>query len=167
MYELGLGKVWKFGSNISTDLIVPGRLSYLRSNLPELAKHILEDADLDFSKKMRPGDYIVADENFGTGSSREHAVEVIRLSKISAVIAKSFARIFYRNGSNVGIWLIEADTELLMTGDIIEVDIEKSQINIINKNLSIPCRVPDNILLKILLDGGLIPHIKKHNGYSL
>jgi len=167
MTLLPKGSVWKFGNNISTDLIVPGRLSHLRSNLPELAKHILEDADPDFPQKVQVGDYIVAGENFGTGSSREHAAEVIRLTQVRAVIAKSFARIFFRNASNIGLWLIMTDTDNIEQGDELEVDLIHKQIHVLNRDILLPCKVPEGILLQILQDGGLLRHLKKHGTYTL
>ena len=97
------GKAWKFPDNISTDHIAPGRLFHLRSNLPEFAKHVLEDADPNFASNVQKGDFVVAGSNFGLGSSREHAPQIIKLSGVSAVIAKSFARIFYRNAINIGL----------------------------------------------------------------
>src|SRR4030042_618768 len=97
------GKAWKFGDDISTDLIAPGRLFHLRSNLPELAKHVLEDADPQFAQKMQSGDFVVGGNNFGCGSSREHAPTIIKLAGVSAVLAKSFARIFYRHSIHAGL----------------------------------------------------------------
>src|SRR5574344_2600607 len=97
------GKAWKFGNDISTDHIAPGRLFHLRSNLLEFAKHVLEDADPEFAQKMAVGDFVVAGSNFGLGSSREHAPQIIKIAGISAVLAKSFARIFFRNGINIGL----------------------------------------------------------------
>ncbi|MEA1872039.1 MAG: 3-isopropylmalate dehydratase, partial [Chloroflexota bacterium] len=94
------GKAIKVGDNISTDLIIPGRFAHLRSNLPELAKHVLEDTDATFVSRVKPGDFLVAGRNFGLGSSREHAPVVIKMSGISAVLAKSAARIFFRNAVN-------------------------------------------------------------------
>ena len=94
------GKAWKFGDDISTDHIAPGRLLHLRSNLPELAKHVLEDAREDFAKSMSKGDFVVGGNNFGLGSSREHAPTIIKLAGVNAVLAKSFARIFFRNSFN-------------------------------------------------------------------
>ena len=96
------GKGWKFGDDISTDLIAPGRLFHLRSNLQELAKHVLEDADPEFVKKISKGDFVVAGKNFGLGSSREHAPTIMKIAGISAVLAKSFARILYRKAINKG-----------------------------------------------------------------
>ena len=103
------GKAWKFGDNISTDHIAPGRLFHLRSNLPELAKHVLEDARPEFAGSMQKGDFVVGGKNFGLGSSREHAPTIIKMAGISAVLAKSFARIFFRNAINVGLPVIVCD----------------------------------------------------------
>ena len=97
------GLAHKFGDDISTDLIAPGRYFHLRSNLPELAKHVLEDADPDFASRVKKGDFVVAASNFGLGSSREHAPVIIRMAGVAAVLAKSFARIFFRNAINVGL----------------------------------------------------------------
>ncbi|MFQ5987721.1 MAG: 3-isopropylmalate dehydratase, partial [Dehalococcoidia bacterium] len=91
------GKAFKFGDNISTDDIAPGRWFHLRSNLPELAKHLMEDVDPSFASKVKPGDFIVAGKNFGLGSSREHAAVIIKMAGVSAILAKSAARIFFRN----------------------------------------------------------------------
>ena len=116
------GRAWKFGDNISTDHITPGRYYHLRSNLPELAKHVMEDADPEFPKKMKPGDFIVAGNNFGMGSSREHAPLALKIAGISAVIAKSYARIFYRNAINIGLPVLIADTDEIESMDELEVD---------------------------------------------
>ena len=97
------GRVFKFGDNISTDHIAPGRLAHLRSNLPELAKHVLEDADPTFACRVKTGDFIVAGSNFGLGSSREHAPLVIKMAGVRAILAKSVARIFFRNAINLGL----------------------------------------------------------------
>jgi 3-isopropylmalate/(R)-2-methylmalate dehydratase small subunit len=110
------GKAFKFGDNISTDLIVPGRLTHLRSNLPELAKHVLEDADPTFASRVKPGDFVVGGSNFGLGSSREHAPLVIKMAGVSAVLAKSVARIFFRNAINQGLPVLICDTEQIMMG---------------------------------------------------
>src|SRR3990172_12096091 len=103
------GKAWKFGDNISTDHIAPGRLFHLRSNLPELAKHVLEDARPEFASQVKPGDFVVGGRNFGQGSSREHAPTIIKLAGVSAILAKSFARIFFRNAINVGLPVVIMD----------------------------------------------------------
>ena len=123
------GKSWKFPDNISTDHIAPGRLFHLRSNLPEFAKHVLEDADPEFASKMQKGDFVVAGNNFGLGSSREHAPATIKANKVMCVIAKSFARIFYRNAINIGLPIIECDkTDEIDLGDTLDINFEEGII---------------------------------------
>src|SRR3989339_1622366 len=119
------GKAWKFGDDISTDHIAPGRLFHLRTNLPELAKHVLEDADPEFASKMSVGDFVVGGNNFGLGSSREHAPQVLNIAGVNAVLAKSFARIFFRNAINIGLLAIECDTDKINKGDELEIDLKK------------------------------------------
>src|SRR3989304_9651778 len=97
------GRGFKFGDDISTDLIAPGRYFHLRSNLTELAKHVLEDADPEFASKVKPGDIVAGGKNFGLGSTREHAPTIMKIAGIGAVLAKSFARIFFRNSINIGL----------------------------------------------------------------
>ena len=161
------GRVWKFGDDISTDHIIPGRYYHLRDNLPELAKHVMEDANPEFPKKVRPGDIIVAGKNFGMGSSREHAVLVLKQAGVAAVVAKSFARIFFRNAINNGLPLIIADTTEIDTGDIIEIDLEKGIIINTTKNKEIKFQPLPKIMRDILMEGGIIEYIKKHGGLPL
>ena len=125
------GRAFKFGDSISTDHITPGRLAHLRSNLPELAKHVLEDADPTFASRVKPGDFIVAGGNFGLGSSREHAPLVIKLSGVSAILAKSVARIFFRNAINLGLPVLLCDTDKINDGDELEVDLTAGTISYI------------------------------------
>jgi len=161
------GKVWKFPDDISTDHIAPGRLFHLRSNLPEFAKHVLEDADPEFASKVQKGDFIVAGSNFGLGSSREHAPQIIKLAGVSAVIAKSFARIFYRNAINIGLLVLECDTDLIDAQDELEVDIRKGVIKDITKNIEIEFKPMPEVMIKLLEDGGLVEHIKKYGDFNL
>lgn len=161
------GKVWKFPDDISTDHIAPGRLFHLRSNLPEFAKHVLEDADPEFAAKVQKGDFIVAGSNFGLGSSREHAPQIIKLSGVSAVIAKSFARIFYRNAINIGLLALECDTDLIDAQDELEVDIRKGIIKDLTKNTEIKFKPLPEVMIKLLEDGGLVEHIKKYGDFNL
>ncbi len=156
------GRAWKFGDNISTDHITPGRYYHLRSNMPELAKHIMEDADPDFMKRFKPGDFIVAGENFGMGSSREHAPLALKIAGVSAVIAKSFARIFYRNAINVGLPVLIADTEKIESGDELEVDLAEGRIRDVTKDFEVRAKPLPAIMLKILREGGLVSFIKKY-----
>ena len=161
------GKAWKFGDNISTDLIAPGRLFHLRSNLPELAKHVLEDADPEFASKMQPGDFVVGGSNFGLGSSREHAPAIIKLAGVSAVVAKSFARIFFRNAINVGLPAIQVDTDRIGAGDELELDIEAGTLRNLTKHETYTFPAYPRVMSRILSDGGLVAHIKKHGDIKL
>ena len=161
------GKAFKFGDDISTDHIAPGRLFHLRSNLPELAKHVLEDADPSFASKMSKGDFVVAGNNFGLGSSREHAPQIIKIAGVGAVLAKSFARIFYRNAINIGLLLIECDTDKINAGDELEIDIKQGFVHNITQDIKMPITPLPDVMIKLLNEGGLIEHIKKHGDFDL
>ena len=161
------GRAFKFGDNISTDHIVPGRLLHLRSNLPELTNHVLEDADHTFAQRVKKGDFVVAGRNFGLGSSREHAPLVIKLSGVGAVLAKSVARIFFRNAINVGLPVLICDTGSIDDGDELQVDLKLGKISDLTNGAELHFnRMPD-IMLHILNEGGLIPYIKKHKDFMV
>ena len=161
------GRAFKFGDSISTDHIVPGRLAHLRSNLPELAKHVMEDADPTFASRVKPGDFIVAGGNFGLGSSREHAPLVIKIAGVSAILAKSVARIFFRNAINLGLPVLICDTDKIDDGDELEVDLAKGTIkDITNGNRLTFSKIPE-AMLRILDEGGLIPYIQKYGDFKL
>jgi 3-isopropylmalate/(R)-2-methylmalate dehydratase small subunit len=156
------GRAHKFGNSISTDHIIPGRYAHLRSNLPELAKHVLEDADPNFVKKVKPGDFIVAGNNFGLGSSREHAPLVIKMAGVSAILAKSVARIFYRNAINLGLPVLICNTDNINNGDELEIDLAAGTVkNKTNGKTLTFGKIPE-VMLKILNEGGLIEYVKKH-----
>jgi len=159
------GRVFKFGDNISTDHIVPGRLLHLRSNLPELAKHVLEDADPTFAQRVKKGDFVVGGKNFGLGSSREHAPLVIKMSGVSAILARSVARIFFRNAINVGLPVLICDTESISDGDELEIDLGSGSITNKTTSTEIHFSSMPEIMLRILNEGGLIPYIKKHKDF--
>jgi len=161
------GKAWIFGDNISTDHIAPGRLFHLRSNLPELAKHVLEDADPEFASKVQPNDFVVGGSNFGLGSSREHAPTIIKLAGVSAVVAKSFARIFYRNAINVGLPVIQCDTSGIEAGDELEMDLAAGTLKDLTKGFSLTFPPLPGIMRTILDDGGLVAHLQKHGDFRL
>lgn len=161
------GKVWKFGDDISTDHIAPGRYFHLRSNLAELAKHVLEDAKSDFAREMNKGDFVVAGRNFGLGSSREHAPTIMKIAGINAVLAKSFARIFYRNAINVGLLAVICDTDKIEQGDELEVDVEKGEIRNKSKGIKFFFSSLPPVMRNILNDGGLIAHINKYGDFRL
>ncbi len=161
------GKAHKFGDSISTDHIIPGRYAHLRSNLPELAKHVLEDADVNFVKKVKPGDFVVGGSNFGLGSSREHAPLVIKMAGVSAILAKSVARIFFRNAINLGLPVLICNTNKIDDGDELEVDLSGGTVrDKTNGSVLTFGRIPD-VMLKILDEGGLIPYIQKHRDIKL
>ena len=149
------GRSFKFGDDISTDLIAPGRLFHLRSDLPQLAKHVLEDADPDFAKKVKPGDFVVGGRNFGLGSSREHAPTIIKLAGVGAVLAKSFARIFFRNCINVGLPALICDTDQIEEGDKLRIDLSQGVIHNLDKGIDIKFNPLPPVMIKILSDGGL------------
>ena len=161
------GRAFKFGDGISTDHITPGRLAHLRSNLPELAKHVLEDADITFASRVGPGDFIVAGSNFGLGSSREHAPLVIKMAGVSAILTKSVARIFFRNAINLGLPVLICDTTLIDDGDELEIDLAAGTVNDITNGKRLTFgRIPE-VMLHILDEGGLIPYIKKYGDFRL
>ncbi|MGC9065046.1 MAG: 3-isopropylmalate dehydratase small subunit [Candidatus Ratteibacteria bacterium] len=161
------GKSHKFGDDINTDYIISGRYKFKTLDMTELASHIFEDIDPDFSKKLNPGDFIIAGNNFGCGSSREQAVLALKHAKIGAIIAKSFARIFFRNGINVGLILIEANTDLISQGDRLEVDLTKGQIFNETQNIYIPVKPLPDFLLKIINEGGIINYLKKYKDFQI
>jgi methanogen homoaconitase small subunit len=153
-----IGRVWKFGDRIDTDLIIPGK--YLRTKEMHLfAAHAMEGIDPEFAKKVKPGDIIVAGTNFGYGSSREQAPLAIKHAGVACIIAKSFARIFFRNAINVGLPLLEADIDC-QEGDEIEVDLLKGEVIVPKRGTFKGNQLPD-FLLEILTDGGLVAHRKK------
>lgn len=162
-----VGKAWKFGDGISTDHIAPGRLFHLRSNLPELAKHVMEDARPGFHEMISAGDFVVGGRNFGQGSSREHAPTIIRMAGIGAVIAKSFARIFFRNSINVGLPVVMVDTDRIEEGDELSLDLDRGVMENLTRGWNIEIPPYPRIMANILADGGLVEHIIKHGGLKI
>ena len=161
------GRVFKFGDGISTDHIIPGRYAHLRSNLPELAKHVLEDADPDFVNKVKKGDFVVGGNNFGLGSSREHAPLVIKMAGVSAILAKSAARIFFRNAINLGLPMLICDTDKINDGDELEVDLGAGTVKDLTNGAELTFGKIPEVMLNILDEGGLIPYIQKHGDFKL
>jgi 3-isopropylmalate/(R)-2-methylmalate dehydratase small subunit len=161
------GRAWTFGDNISTDHIIPGRFYHLRSDLEELARHAFEDIAPGFPTKVQKGDIIVAGHNFGLGSSREHAPLVIKLAGIDAVVARSFARIFYRNAINVGLAAIICDTDGIGQGDELELRMKEGEL-LDHSNGTVKRFSPlSSIMRDILNEGGLVPYIKKYGELSV
>ncbi|MFQ5838506.1 MAG: 3-isopropylmalate dehydratase [Thermoplasmata archaeon] len=157
-----MGRAWKFGNNISTDLIAPGRYYHLRSKPEELAKHVLEDAREEFASSVKEGDFIVGGYNFGKGSSREHAALIIKLAGVKAVLAKSFARIFYRNCINIGLPVVQFDTDDIDDGDDLELDLEAGKVRNLTKGAEMSFSPLPKVMRMILDEGGLAEFIAKH-----
>ncbi|HHW61409.1 MAG TPA: 3-isopropylmalate dehydratase small subunit [Syntrophomonadaceae bacterium] len=160
------GRAHKFGDDVNTDYIISGRYKFKTLDMKELARHVMEDLDPDFYSKVNKGDFIVAGRNFGCGSSREQAPLAIINADIGAVIAKSFARIFYRNCINTGLPLIECDTDQIDPGDELKVDLEGGVLYNLSKEIEIPITPLPPVMLKILSDGGLVEHFKKYGGFN-
>ncbi|NLV20867.1 MAG: 3-isopropylmalate dehydratase small subunit [Syntrophomonadaceae bacterium] len=160
------GKVHKFGNDVNTDYIISGRHKFKTLDMKELAKHVMEDLDPQFYSKLNKGDFIVAGSNFGCGSSREQAPLAIINADISAVIAKSFARIFYRNCINTGLPLIECDTDLINPEDELEIDLGAGVLHNLTQGIDITITPLPPVMLKILNDGGLVEHFKKYGGFN-
>ncbi len=161
------GKAHKFGHDVNTDYIISGRYKFATLDMRELAKHIMEDLDPDFYKKIKKGDFIVAGRNFGCGSSREQAPLAIKYAGISGIIAKSFARIFYRNAINVGLPVMECNTDRIKEGDELEVDLEGGIVYNRSKKKRIKIKPLARFMIEILKDGGLAAHFKKYGTFKL
>ena len=156
------GKVHKYGADVNTDVIIPAR--YLSLSEPaELAKRCMEDIDKEFVNRVKPGDIIMATTNFGCGSSREHAPLAIKASGVSCIIARSFARIFFRNAVNIGLPLLECDDAVAQTeaGDILEVNLSTGQIKNLTKGLTFTAKPYPDFMAELISAGGLIEHTKQ------
>ncbi|WP_294370857.1 3-isopropylmalate dehydratase small subunit [uncultured Clostridium sp.] len=157
------GRVFKYGDNVDTDVIIPAR--YLNTSDPkELAAHCMEDIDIEFVKKVQPGDIIVANKNFGCGSSREHAPLAIKTAGVSCVIASTFARIFYRNSINIGLPILECDEAVknIDAGDELEVDFKTGLIKNLTKNQQYQGEGFPEFMQKIIDNDGLIGYIRNN-----
>jgi 3-isopropylmalate/(R)-2-methylmalate dehydratase small subunit len=161
-----VGRVWKYGDGVNTDVIFPGKYTYTLKEPQEIAAHAMEDLDPKFATAARPGDVIVAGRNWGNGSSREQAVTALKYKGIAAIVAKSFARIYFRNGINQGLLMITcpAVVDAVQTGDTIEIDLANSVIRWNAREFSFPPLSPT--ALGIIDDGGLVQHIRKKLGLT-
>lgn len=162
------GNVWKFGDDISTDLIISGKYKFKTLDMGKLSKHAMEGADPDFSEKVESGDIIVAGENFGCGSSREQAPLVLKELGIGAIISKFFARIFFRNAINVGIPVIESEEipEKTDPGDKLEIDLEAGEVKNLSTDETFEIDPLPDFLLQMLKDGGLVEQYKKKGKFQ-
>jgi 3-isopropylmalate/(R)-2-methylmalate dehydratase small subunit len=156
------GRVWKFGSDVDTDAIIPAR--YLnQTDAGELAKHVMEDERPEFKKEVKKGDLLLAERNFGCGSSREHAPLALKAAGITCVIAESFARIFYRNGFNQGLPLVESHeaSEEINDGDQVRVDLTTGEIFDVTQQRKFFAKPIPPFMQELVKDGGLIPHLQE------
>lgn len=161
------GRARVVGNDVNTDYIISGRYKFKTLDKKELASHLLEDLDPDFVKKIQPGDFIVAGNNFGCGSSREQAPLAIKYADIGAVLAGDFARIFFRNAINVGLPLVECDTSGIKDGDELEVDFTAGTVKNLTRGTTANFKPLPRIMLNILSEGGLAPYFQKHHGFEL
>ena len=156
----------KMQNDINTDYIISGRYKFKIQDEKELAKHIFEDLEEGFYKKVKPGDFLVAGENFGCGSSREQAPVALKASGLRAVIAKSFARIFYRNAFNVGLCLVECETNYIDDLDELELDPERNMVKNVSKGVNIEIKPIPKVMKKLLEMGGVIEYFKTHGNFD-
>jgi 3-isopropylmalate dehydratase small subunit len=155
-----------YGNNIDTDRIIPGK--YTKTlDAASWAEHVLEDLDPDFRQKMKPGDIVVADDNFGCGSSREQAPIALKMAGVSVVIARYFARIFFRNAINIGLPVLEIPDHDIQNGDELEVDLAQGQVHNRTRNKSYRATAMPPVMMAILAEGGLVNYLQKHGDYQL
>ncbi len=154
------GRAWVFGDDIDTDVLAPGR--YMKKPVEEMARHCLEAVDPDFAAGVEPGDFVVAGANFGLGSSREQAAQVLRLLGIAAVIAKSFGGIFYRNAFNIGLpAVLCADAGLVRARDRLTLDAEAGALGNLTTGVTTACEPVPAHLMVLIRDGGLVPYLER------
>lgn len=162
------GFSFRLGDDVNTDYIISGRYKFSVTDMKELARHIMEDIDPTFYSRLKPGaSFLVAGKNFGMGSSREQAPLVIKAAGIVGVVAKSFARIFYRNAINIGLPLIEAETDGIAELDELDIDLMNGVLRNLTKNTESRIAPLPPVMRKLLSDGGLVEHFRKHGGIKL
>jgi 3-isopropylmalate/(R)-2-methylmalate dehydratase small subunit len=161
-------KAFKFGDDVNTDYIISGKYKFKSTDMEAMAVHAMEELDPAYFAKVKPeGGFLVAGRNFGMGSSREQAPLVLIHSNTKAVLAKSFARIFYRNAINTGLPVVECDTDLIDAGDALELDLTAGVLRNVTKGIDIPFPPLPPVMAQLLADGGLVEHFKKHGGFAL
>ena len=161
-------KASKYGDDINTDYIISGKYKFKSADMEAMAVHAMEDLDPDYHAKVKPnGGFLVAGKNFGMGSSREQAPLVLIHSNTKAVLAKSFARIFFRNAINTGLPVVECDTDLIDDGDELVLDLSGGVVRDVTKGIEIPFAPLPPVMAQLLADGGLVEHFKKHGGFAL
>lgn len=163
----GIAHRFEPNDDINTDYIISGRYKFKIDEMADLARHVMEDIDPDFASRVAQGDFVVAGRNFGCGSSREQAPRALKAAGVSAVIAKSYARIFYRSSFNVGLPLLECDTDWIAQGDELAVDLAGGEVACPGRGLRTTTSPIPHVMRILLDDGGLIPHLGKHGGFTL
>jgi 3-isopropylmalate/(R)-2-methylmalate dehydratase small subunit len=164
--KLVRGRVWKYGDDVNTDVIFPGKYTYTVTDPAEMASHAMEDLDPEFAKSVQPGDVVVAGRNFGCGSSREQAAFCLKYAGVGAVVAKSFSRIYFRNAINAGLPVIQAPeaVDAIEAGETVEIDLERGELRCKAGRFSFP-RLPEAVL-GIFAAGGLIPYTRQRLGLA-
>ncbi len=160
------GKAHKFGDDINTDYIISGRYKFKTLDMDELARHVMEDIDPEFHSRLKPGDFVVAGKNFGCGSSREQAPLALKHAGVAGVIAKSFARIYFRNSINNGLLSLICDTEEIQDGDLLEVNPTLGIVRDITRGIELKSKEIPPIMMEILNEGGLIPYMRKNMSFK-
>jgi methanogen homoaconitase small subunit len=158
-------RIWKFGRDVNTDQIVPGRFAPYMTSEAELRKYPFIEARPEFASTVQPGDVLIAEANFGCGSSREYAPQALKLVGVGAIIAPSFARIFYRNALNLGIPLFEADLSWLDDSETIELDLTNSRLNARGQSIQLP--PPPSFMRDIWNAGGIVPYYREHQRFPV
>lgn len=161
------GRAHVFGCDVNTDYIISGKYKFKTLDMDELAGHCMEDIDPEFTQRVREGDFIVAGGNFGCGSSREQAPLVIKHAGVGAVLASSFARIFFRNAINKGLPAVECDTSGMRSGDELEVDLGAGRVRNLTRGSEVAIAALPEVMMDILAEGGLTAYLRKHGGFEL
>jgi 3-isopropylmalate/(R)-2-methylmalate dehydratase small subunit len=161
------GRAHRFLDDVNTDYIISGKYKFKTLDMKELARHVMEDLDPEFAARVQPGDFVVADRNFGCGSSREQAPLALINSGVGAVLASSFARIFYRNAINTGLPVLECDTSQIAAGDQLVVDLEQGILKNMTQRTETPIKPLPAFMLKVLSDGGLAAHFCKYGTFNM
>jgi 3-isopropylmalate/(R)-2-methylmalate dehydratase small subunit len=161
------GKAYLFADDVNTDYIISGKYKFKTLDMKELAKHVMEDLDPEFASRVQPGDFVVAGHNFGCGSSREQAPLALLNAGVGAVLAKSFARIFFRNAINTGLPVVECDTGGIEAGDRLQVDLERGVLKNLTRGTETEIKPLPPFMLKVLADGGLAEHFKKYGTFKV
>lgn len=161
-------KAFKYGDDINTDYIISGKYKFKSNDMEAMAVHAMEDLDAEYYNKVHPeGGFLVAGTNFGMGSSREQAPLVLIHSNTKAVLAKTFARIFYRNAINTGLPVVECDTDQIADGDSLDLNLEAGMLRNLTQGTEIPFAPLPPVMAQLLADGGLVEHFKRHGGFAL